>query len=179
MAFVFDAGPQSATMNSYTTVDFADDYFTGRYGSDLWTALGDADQDLITKQSLLVYASNIIDTFTFAGYKSNRQQPLMWPRTGLFNDDGAYYSPTVVPVKVQQAACEMALWKLTEQDRPLDDIAIQQYDNFKAGPLTLAIKNKALLFPHEMIRMLTSLGQGILVNTGSDGSGAVSMTMKL
>ena len=64
MAFTFDASPSSATMNSYATVEFADDYFTGSFKGTGW-----ADLDTAVKQGILVQATNFLETFVYAGLK--------------------------------------------------------------------------------------------------------------
>lgn len=173
MAFTFDAVPTSGTMNSYTTVEFADDYFTGSFKGTAWS-----DFTTEQKQGILVQATNFLDTFIYGGLRSTRGQPLQWPRQGIYSDEGYAYSPAVVPAKVQQAVCEMGFWIYTEGDRVLSDSTLLQYDSFKAGPLDVAISKKALTTPREVLWLLNAVGIGTVISTGSDGA-KKSMNMAL
>lgn len=173
MAFTFDASPSSATMNSYTSVEFADDYFMGSFKGTGW-----ADLDLAVKQGALVQATNFLETFVYSGLKSSRTQPLQWPRQGMYDNEGNAYSPATVPVKVQQALCEMAFWIYNEENRTLDDTTLLQFNSFKAGPLDVAISAKAITVPREVLWLLNALGQGTVISTPDTGS-KKSMNMGL
>lgn len=173
MAFVFDADPVSATMSSYVTVSFADDYFSAKF-----TGAGWADLSTELKQAALVSATNILDTYVYGGLRAQRLQPLQWPRSGIYNDEGTPYSSATVVTKVQQATCELAHWIYTEGDRTLDDTTLQQLDNFQAGPVNFKIRSKAMVVPLEVQALLTSIGPGVLLSMGSNG-GPKSIGMNL
>jgi hypothetical protein len=110
--------------------------------------------------------------------KTNRLQPLKWPRSSIYDDEGNVYSNQSVPIPIQKAQCELAYWMLDEQNRTLPDVALQQFDSFKAGPLAVTIKAGAKVFPDEVIALLHSTGVGTLISTGNTGK-ATSMTMAL
>lgn len=172
MAFIFDSAPTSGTMNSYTSVSFADDYFVSRFNGAAWASF-----DEPTKFSLLVQATNLLDTFAYGGLKTSKTQPLQWPRQGIYNDEGTPYSSSVVPTKMQQATCEMAYWLYTESDRVLDDTTLQQLDSFKAGPLDVAIKKDAMLWPSKAIQLIKSIGFGTLISTGESTKTSMSINL--
>jgi hypothetical protein len=170
---MIDATPSSSTMNCYTDVAFADAYFALRYGAEAWV-----DFDTTKKEALLVRATNTLDTFKFGGLKTSRTQPLLWPRQGIFDDEGYWYDKTVVPVKVQKATCELALWYWTEDDRFFSDIELSQLESWKAGPADVKAKKGALDLPKTVMELLTSIGTGVFLGT-NDTSGPRSLTMHL
>jgi hypothetical protein len=175
MAFTFDSTPTSGTMNSYTSVSFADDYFVARFGAESWASF-----DEPKKFSLLVQATNLLDTFVYGGLRTSRSQPLAWPRQGIYNDEGTAYSTAVVPVKMEKATCEMAFWLFTEEDRLLNDTSLQQVEVFKAGPLDLKVRKNAMVIPDKVIGLITSIGAGTLISTGqSEANPKTSMGMNL
>lgn len=168
-----DASPSSATMNAYCQVAFADAYFAFRYGGEDWAGFTDSK-----KESLIVRATNQLDTWSYGGLRTAELQPLVWPRSGLYNDEGTAYSSATVPVKVQQATCEMALWYWTEEDRYFSDVDLTQLESYKVGPLDVMSKKGALDIPKQVTSLITSMGQGTLLSTG-DTSGAKSINMNL
>ena len=172
MAFTFDSTPTSGTMNSYTSVSFADDYFVARFGAESWSSF-----DEPKKFALLVQATNILDTYMYGGLRTSRSQPLQWPRQGIYNDEGTPYSSAVLPDKMQKATCEMAFWLFTEEDRLLSDTSLQQVDAFKAGPRDLKIRKSAMVIPEKVLSTIKSIGAGTLISTSE--STKTSMDMKL
>jgi hypothetical protein len=160
-------------MNCYTDVAYADTYFSLRFGAEAW-----ADFDEPKKESLLVRASNMLETFKYGGLKTSRLQPLLWPRRGIYDDEGTSYSTSVVPAKVQQAACELAIWYWTEEDRYFSDVDLGQLTSLEAGPLKVTAKKGPLDMPKQVAELLSSMGTGIYLGT-SDVSGARSLSMRL
>lgn len=103
MAFTVEDGTLVADANSYTTVDFADSYFTDRQVTG-WTG---ADA---VKEAALIRATDYVEQRfgqRFIGYQVDADQALSWPR---YADD---YEETEIPVKLQRAVCEYALRALT------------------------------------------------------------------
>ncbi len=172
MAFTFDSTPTSGTMNSYTSVSFADDYFVARFGAESWSSF-----DEPKKFALLVQATNVLDTYMYGGLRTSRSQPLQWPRQGIYNDEGTPYSSAVLPAKMEKATCEMALWLFTEEDRLLNDVALQQVDAFKAGPLDLKIRKNAMVIPEKVLSTIKSIGAGTLISTGESTKTSMSINL--
>lgn len=177
MAFTFDADPISATMNSYVSVEDADDFFASKFipaDAEQWTEL-----DEPVKQALLCSATRTLDAFVYGGLKKLKSQPLQWPRSGMYNDEGTAWPESVVPVPIKQAVCEQAYWMWTEGARTLDDTTLQQFEDFKAGPLAVKIRKDPLVdVSREALALIKSMGNGTLINTNRN-MGATSMTMKL
>lgn len=169
---MIDANPASSTMNSYCDLTFADEYFSLRFGAEAW-----ADFEEAKKEALLVRATNKLDTFKYGGLKTSRTQPLMWPRQGIYDDEGNPYPQSVVPVKVKAATCEMAFWYWTEDDRFISDTDAGQIESYSAGPLSVKAKAGANDFPKIVTDMLSSIGEGTLL-LGSV-SGARTMQIRL
>lgn len=163
-------------MNSYVSVSDADDFFASKYvpaDSEQWSELDEA-----VKQALLASATRALDVFVYGGLKTSKSQPLQWPRSGMYDNEGTAWPSTVVPVPMSQATCEQAYWMWNEQNRTLDDVTLQQFDSFKAGPLDVKIRKNPLLgISPEALALIKSMGYGTLISTGSDG--AVSMNMVL
>jgi hypothetical protein len=174
MTFALDADPTSATMNSYASLEFATDYFACSFKGTAWPTLAPELQ-----AGALVQATNLLETFTYGGLKTSRTQPLLWPRQGLYDNEGNSIVHLTVPVKVQQATCELAFWIYSEGDRVLDDTTLQQLQNFDAGPVKFQMAKKPMIIPREVSLLLSSIGEGTLLNMGSDGTSAKTMSMAL
>jgi hypothetical protein len=130
MAFLFDSTIGSTTSNSYLSVSAAEDYFSGKFGSDEWLDFSEPD-----KQKLLVTSTRLLDTNVYSGKKTSSSQSLEWPRSGIYNRDGIVYASNSLPAQLLAATCELAFWLWTEEDRFLSDDQMLQVDSYKVGPL--------------------------------------------
>lgn len=171
MAFTFDSTPGSSTTNSYLSVTEADDYFAGRFGADKW-----GEFSSIQKQQLLVTASKKLDTCVFGGVKSKVIQSLAWPRRAVTDIDGYVIPDTVIPNKLKEATCEMALWIWTEEDRLLSDIDLLQVDTYSVGPMNISVNKQRINFPPKVEELLKSIGPGVLLSTSPSKQSAVSIS---
>lgn len=169
MPITITATPGSASANSYISSADADIYLSQKYATaDKWAALT-ADQ----KAQLLITATRNIETYVFGGKKSSTTQALQWPRQMLTDRDGRPIPTDSIPVNVQYAQCEMADWILTEEDRMLTDIDLQQVDQFKAGPLDIKVKAAPVVIPPSVKQLLSSVGPSVLITT-EQGTSSVS-----
>ena len=100
------ATPGAADANSFVTVAAADAYLATRLNATEWT--GDD-----AKAIALIEATREISPLAYLGYRVTETQALGWPRYGAPNPDGigngAWYDQTVIPPRVQDAICELAL----------------------------------------------------------------------
>ncbi len=80
--------------NTYVTLDFADNYFSGRINSDAWF-----NSDDVKKEQALVSATIKINNFTFIGSKKSSAQKLEFPRNFI----------PELPLDIQYAVCEEAI----------------------------------------------------------------------
>lgn len=162
MAFTFDSTPSSSVSNSYLSVTEADDYFAGRFGADKWATFTNTQ-----KQQLLVTSTKQLDTAVYGGRRAKQIQSLQWPRFGLADADGYAISDLTIPTKLKEAACEMAYWIWTEEDRLLSDTEILQVDTYKVGPIDVQVNKERIVFPPKVEEMIKSIGPGVLVDAST------------
>lgn len=164
MAFTLDADPSSATMNCFATLEEADDYFEARFdpldesddGNSAWPEFSE-----IKKTALLVTASRELDTFTYGGLPTKYTQPMKWPRTNVYGQDGVYLLPgDAIPTKLKEAVFELAYWRWTESDRAFSDTDLQQIESYKAGPVDYKALTGAKTFPVKVVALLNAIGPG-------------------
>lgn len=96
--------------NTYIDSDGADAYFDDRLYADEWTGAADGD-----KTKSLLMARRLLDQQPFAGDRTDSDQILAWPRSGIsgVNSD-------VIPQAILDAQCELALAFLRD-DLTADD----------------------------------------------------------
>lgn len=96
----------AADANSFVSVAEADLYIEARLNSSAWTGTE-------PKKQALVEATREISAMSFAGYRTDSTQALSWPRTSARNPDApagtTNYETTVIPQRVKDACCELAL----------------------------------------------------------------------
>lgn len=86
---------------SYTSVGFADDYFSARNTE--WLEKQHAE-----KERALVLATDFVDNmFVWRGRKKTNEQALAFPRVDIHDIDG--YTVTGIPTKLKQAVCDAAI----------------------------------------------------------------------
>ncbi len=100
---------------SYCTIEYADEYFSGRLHAESW---GQAYE--IAKEKALRQATKTIDRQRLNGRKTNPSQPLVFPR----------YPDKEIPEAVKEACCEEALALLergNSQRRKLQQEGLQSF----------------------------------------------------
>lgn len=110
------ATPGASDANSYVTVVEATAYLDARFNVGAWTAASADD-----KERALISATRLLTPLPFLGSRTTAAQSLAWPRTaapdpdapigfsGLRDAGYLYYAQTVVPVRLKDATCELAL----------------------------------------------------------------------
>lgn len=172
MAFTLNADPQSATMNCYVSVAEADDYFSAKFGAEGW-----ADLEEATKVALLYGATNVLETFQFDGQRTNRTQPLKWPRKLVYNEESVEQNAQVVHPRIKIATYELAFWKWTEEDRPATDAELFQLKATKVGPLDYQFKDGFDYIPPHVIDIIKGIGPGILISAPGAKTGVRSISL--
>ncbi len=102
-------------MQSYCTIEYADEYFKNRLHAESW---GQADDE--TKENALKQATKAIDRQLLKGRKATDEQELAFPR----------HPDTEVPEVVKEACCEEALALLergNSQRRKLQQEGVQSF----------------------------------------------------
>ena len=100
---------------SYSTTEYADEYFAGRLHAESWGETSDADKEKALRQ-----ATKEIDRQPLRGRKTETGQALAFPR----------YPDTEVPEVVKEACCEIALALLergNSQRRKLQQEGVQSF----------------------------------------------------
>ncbi len=123
------ATPGASDANSYVTLDEAIEYFSNRMYADVWEAIEDQENALIT-------ATSVIDWYiTWKGVRVNGTQSLDWPRSGVYDKVGVLYSEIIIPADVKVAVFEYVL-SSASVDRTADG-ALAGLSEVKAGSLQL------------------------------------------
>lgn len=129
-------------INSYVTLDEANEYFVSRLGSDYWDTLEDEQ-----KEKALITATKKIDRLPFIGYKQDPYQPLQFPR--FYYSTGCYYNGLPIediPQQVKDAVCEEALTTLQYIENNSEDIyngALSgSYQSLKLGDASITYGSK-------------------------------------
>jgi len=101
-------------VDSYVSLDEANNYFNSRLHAEAWSNAIDADKEKALKQ-----ATRNIDTLAFRGTPATATQPLSFPRVYSILNDGYIMNATDddIPSEVKNATCEEALYLLQNSQR--------------------------------------------------------------
>lgn len=139
--------------NSYVDVAFADEFFLNTIDNDGWpTALAE-------KEAALIESTRILDSlFGWYGVIATDEQALRWPRNEVCDADGRLILPTVLPISLKNAVCNLAYYLL--QNGGLNQTQ-SDLKGLKVGPIDLKFsEGKSVIgVPKFVIRSLQSLGQ--------------------
>src|SRR5678810_157099 len=99
----------ASNANSFVTVAEGDTYCDARLNASAWT---DAEDD--DKAKAVIEATRELSAKMWVGSKSTTAQALAWPRAYATDPDAAwagwgYYDSNIVPQRVKDATCELAL----------------------------------------------------------------------
>lgn len=132
MTITLVADLSQAGANAYCDVAYADAYMATRGFSEDWTSITDAE----VKKQTLVWATNLFETFQWAGKRDKDLDPgpLRWPRRYLKDRDGVVNTTTAeIPSDIKKGLCEMALF-MVKEDR-LAGFDVIQADTSQIGPI--------------------------------------------
>ncbi len=102
-------------MQSYCTIEYADQYFKNRLHAESWGETSEADKEKALRQ-----ATKEIDRQLLKGRKATDTQELAFPR----------YPDTEIPESIKEACCEIALALLergNSQRRKLQQEGVQSF----------------------------------------------------
>lgn len=133
MAVTLVATPGDPNANSYATVARADAIAETRLFGATWADTSETDQEP-TKSQALISATAELDTLPWLGVKTDPDQPLEWPRTGVVDRNGNPIPDDVIPRAVELATIELALRrvKLGDPEAKNDSEGIKK---LKAGTI--------------------------------------------
>jgi hypothetical protein len=176
-----DATVGSSSANSYVDMAYAQSYFDSRLGSSAWNDESDDD----VKATSLQQATRILDSvYDWNGWLASDTQALRWPRDGALNYDQAfgpnsmydfdstltaYYDRTIVPKRIKDATCEMAIFLLQNTGYTA---AIQDLKSVRVGPVRVDFNQASANYsaPNTVIEMLRYMG----TYAGMAGGNAIS-----
>lgn len=152
--------PKSSVANSYASVVEADAYFGDRLYSTAWTS-ATADQ----KAAALLMAAKILDTrVQWEGDKSDYNQAMQWPRTGVRDRQGyvstiVYIDLNVVPKWLKDAQCEQAITLLKGDST--GDSDTKGLSSLSVGPIKLDFdaKDRADVLARPVRDLIEQYGQ--------------------
>ncbi len=125
---VEDGTVSSASANTYITLAEADTYCSNMaYTS--WASLASS-----TRESCILRAMVYIDALAFKGYKTSFQNPLSWPRAGVYSDIRndlfgfwSEYPVNEIPKSLKRGLCHAAY----EESLEADILLATSQDNIK------------------------------------------------
>lgn len=109
LAITADAG--NATANSFVTEANAIAFAATRLNLSGWVTVSGSACTELEKQAL-VEATRYLSALGFQGTRASDTQALAWPRIGAPNPDASFcaeFDVTVIPQRVQDATCELAI----------------------------------------------------------------------
>jgi hypothetical protein len=128
MAVTVVATAKATNANSYVSVADADTYFEGRLNASGWESSATADE----KNRAVVMATNRLEQEEYHGTPTSSTQRLLWPRSGLSDDDGRSYDQDTIPRPVEEATYELAL-ALLNGETELKDTGLEGFNRAKVG----------------------------------------------
>ena len=108
-------------MQSYCTIEYANEYFAGRLHAESWGETSDADKEKALRQ-----ATKQIDRQLLKGRKATDTQELAFPR----------YPDTEVPEAVKEACCEIALALLERGNSQRHKLQQEGVQSFSLGNMS-------------------------------------------
>lgn len=138
MSLIVETGTGDPTAEAYATTAYADAYHISM-GNVAWAAL-----DQTTKEVNMRKAAQYMCQYyrmDWQGYRAHADQALDWPRWNVMVADLGVHNvilPTVIPIQVQQANCELALLALSG---PLNPNRKQQVLSKQVGPIKITYDN--------------------------------------
>lgn len=100
---VEDGTVASASANSYVSLDYVETYCEDR---GLTTWMNSSDDD--SKEQAILRAMDYIDSLPFKGVKEDYDNPLQWPRSDMYDEEGYALEDYEIPAKLMRAVAQAA-----------------------------------------------------------------------
>lgn len=148
---MFNSTVGQADSNSYVSVEQADEFFAASVNTTGWPTV------LAEKQTALQEATRVLDEqFQWGGEIASDTQSLGWPRTGAYDHNARLIPSTIIPKRVADATCYLALFLVQNGGLSQDSIEVK---GLKVGPLDLKFENKSVTgTPPYIVKMLEFYG---------------------
>lgn len=121
MAIIVETGAVVTGANSYVSLDYCDEYCE-LMGLTDWA--DGADED---KEAAILRAMAYIENQTFVGSKTNRDNPLRWPRYGVVDRDGFSLDSDSLPAGLLKATARAAYEELLSSGCLMPNMAREDY----------------------------------------------------
>jgi len=138
--FVVEDGSGKSDANSYSTIEFADQYWLNRGSPVAWSGATVAARQNALRQGTF-YLDDVYGG-VWRGTISTLTQSLTWPRVSAADaDNGLVYYSDAIPTRLKEAACEVALRHISGIDlRPdlaagVDNV---KSTSFSIGPISIS-----------------------------------------
>lgn len=173
MPLLVDSTIGSPTMNSYCSVAEATAILVDQrlYSATVWAGAAAADD----QAKSLIWATAFLDQMVdWNGYIYKVDQPLRWPRSGVFDLDGVYIQTNVIPKQIKQITAQVAFEYLRQNRQQEPSVFGQGISDVTVGPIHVAIdmKQDIPFFPPYLETLIEAWG--VIRNKG--GSGDVGMS---
>lgn len=172
--------PTSASFNSYVSLTEAEAYQSARLHNEAWMSASDED-----KERSVIYATRLLDyTYTWRGYRSDPEQPLDWPRTGVYDSEEEgdpswsvserrYYGRLIpdgeIPRRLKDATAEMALFALESDRTKKRETTQSNISEIKVGEIGLKFQDYNRQDTHQIVDVVPNWVDDI-VSTLVEGS---------
>ena len=136
MALIVENGSGLSNAESYASVAECDAYHLAR-GNTAWT--GTTDQKEIALR-LATQAIEVEYVGRWLGQRINQDMSLSWPRNAVYDSDDYYISASVVPQRIKDATCELAL-RQVQGDTLVPDISEPgdiEAESVTVGPISVS-----------------------------------------
>ncbi len=147
---------------SYLTSGEAETLFSGRSGTEPWSALSASGKTFALKNA----SRKLDECLRWSGTKTDSAQILAWPRTGAFDSDGIAAASDEIPSAVKLAAAEQTLFMLSNEYRAAVRALNSGIRSVNAGGMSVSVSGEPVLVCREAVLALRGLG-----SLRSDASG--------
>jgi hypothetical protein len=145
--------PGAVDANSYCSVAEGDSYHETHLYASAWNSAS-----ITTKEIALIHATRLLDDmYEWAGWATEDEQPLMWPRETVLTKNGQdWLDDDVIPQDLKNATAEMAR-NLIIGDRTEDNaVETQGLRSLTAGSVSLSFKDsvQAKVVPDAVVNLI-------------------------
>jgi hypothetical protein len=102
MSLIVEDGSIVTGANTYASLSYVDT-FCSDLGLASWAALGTT-----SRESAILRGMAYIESLSFKGVKSDADQPLKWPRDGVYDEDGYAIEDDAIPANLLRAVSRAA-----------------------------------------------------------------------
>lgn len=151
-----DATVGGVSSNSYVEEAYANSYLSERLDASEYVD----EENSVKRQQALITATRYLDQrVVWVGDRATTDQSLEWPRV---DREGESIEAGIIPVKIRQATCELALYLLKNGD----PIGTTSLDAMRVGSISIDFNEKVdrVMLPEHVTAMISNYGRGRVPN---------------